>query len=51
MLQIPVAKVAVLAATFAFDRPYTYKIPQPLTDTLRPGCRVMVPFSRHHASA
>ena len=46
MLQIPVAKVAVLAATFAFDRPYTYKIPQPLTDTLRPGCRVMVPFSR-----
>ena len=46
MLQIPVAKVAVLAATFAFDRPYTYKIPQPLTDTLRPGCRGMVPFSR-----
>ena len=46
MLQIPVAKVAVLAATFAFDRPYTYKIPQPLTDTLCPGCRVMVPFSR-----
>ena len=46
MLQIPVAKVAVLAATFAFDRPYTYKIPQPLADTLRPGCRVMVPFSR-----
>ncbi|MFQ7009709.1 MAG: hypothetical protein ACLRRN_01845 [Oscillospiraceae bacterium] len=46
MLQIPVAKVAVLAATFAFDRPYTYKIPQPLAATLRPGCRVMVPFSR-----
>lgn len=46
MLQIPVAKVAVLAATFAFDRPYTYKIPQLLADTLRPGCRVMVPFSR-----
>ena len=46
MLQIPVANVAVLAATFAFDRPYTYKIPQPLADTLRPGCRVMVPFSR-----
>ena len=39
MLQIPVAKVAVLAATFAFDRPYTYKIPQPLTETLRPGSR------------
>ena len=46
MLQIPVAKVAVLAATFAFDRPYTYKIPQPLAATLRPGCRVVVPFSR-----
>lgn len=46
MLQIPVAKVAVLAATFAFDRPYTYKIPQPLAAALRPGCRVMVPFSR-----
>ena len=45
MLQIPVAKVAVQAATFAFDRPYTYKIPQPLA-ALRPGCRVMVPFSR-----
>ena len=37
MLQIPVAKVAVLAATFAFDRPYTYKIPQPLAATLRPA--------------
>ena len=46
MLQIPVAKVAVQAATFAFDRPYTYKIPQPLAATLRPGCRVVVPFSR-----
>lgn len=45
-IQIPVAKVAVLAATFAFDRPYTYKIPQPLAGTLRPGCRVVVPFSR-----
>lgn len=39
MLQIPVAKVAVLAARLQFDRPYTYKIPQPLTDTLPvPGC-------------
>lgn len=46
MAQVTVAKVAVSAATFAFDRPFDYKIPPELRETLRPGCRVIVPFSR-----
>lgn len=40
---IRVAKIALSAATFAIDRPYTYRIPQALTD-LVPGVRVIVPF-------
>lgn len=45
MAQAPIAKVAVSAATFAFDRPFSYKLPPELAG-VRPGCRVMVPFSR-----
>lgn len=45
MAQVAIAKVAVSAATFAFDRPFSYKI-SPGFDGVRPGCRVIVPFSR-----
>lgn len=38
------AKIAVSAAVFAIDKPYSYRIPQELI--LRPGQRVMVPFGR-----
>ena len=39
-----IAKIAVSAATFAIDKPYSYGIPESMD--LRPGCRVMVPFGR-----
>lgn len=38
-----IAKIALSAATFAIDRPYTYRVPDALSD-LCPGIRVIVPF-------
>ena len=39
-----IAKVAVAAANFAIDKPYSYAIPFGME--LQPGLRVMVPFGR-----
>ncbi len=39
-----IAKIAVSAATFAIDKPYSYRIPDGLC--LQPGVRVQVPFGR-----
>ncbi len=39
-----IGKIAVSAANFAIDKPYSYRIPQDMP--LRPGQRVMVPFGR-----
>ena len=39
-----IAKIAVSAANFAIDKPYSYRIPQGMG--LAPGQRVMVPFGR-----
>ncbi len=39
-----IAKIAVAAANFAIDKPYSYQIPEGMT--LKPGMRVMVPFGR-----
>ena len=39
-----IAKIAVAAATFAIDKPYSYWIPDGLTVSV--GCRVQVPFGR-----
>lgn len=39
-------KVAVAAATYAIDKPYTYLVPDSFSQTLRPGMRVIVPFGR-----
>ncbi len=44
-----IAKIAVSAATFAIDRPYSYRIPENME--LRPGQRVMVPFGRGNRRA
>ena len=43
-----IAKIAVSAAYFAIDKPYSYFIPQDMQ--LAPGMRVVVPFGRgnHH---
>ena len=39
-----IAKIAVSAATFAIDKPYSYQVPEGMA--LLPGHRVMVPFGR-----
>ena len=39
-----IAKIAVSAANFAIDKPYSYRIPDVMQ--LQPGQRVMVPFGR-----
>ncbi len=39
-----IAKIAVAAATFAIDKPYSYRIPDGMR--LQPGIRVQVPFGR-----
>ena len=39
-----IAKIAVSAANFAIDKPYSYHIPEDMQ--LQPGVRVMVPFGR-----
>ena len=41
---VKTAKVALAAATFAIDRPYTYRVPGALAEKLVPGMRVLVPF-------
>ena len=38
------AKIALSAATFAMDRPYSYAVPPELEARLEPGMRVLVPF-------
>ena len=39
-----IAKIAVSAANFAIDKPYSYRIPERMT--LSPGQRVQLPFGR-----
>lgn len=39
-----IAKVAVENAAFSFDDAFDYAIPQSLSDKVRPGVRVLVPF-------
>ena len=39
-----IATIAVAAANFAIDKPYSYYVPENLT--VRPGQRVMLPFGR-----
>ena len=40
------ARIAVAAATYAIDKPYSYLVPEELRDTCVPGARVTVPFGR-----
>lgn len=44
--QIKVARLAVAAAAYHIDKPYSYKIPEALEDVLAPGMRVSIPFGR-----
>ena len=43
-----VAKIAVSAATFAIDKPYSYWVPEGVS--VKPGMRVTVPFGRGNRS-
>ena len=38
------AKIALSAATYAIDRPYSYSLPAELAQRAQPGMRVMIPF-------
>ena len=41
-----IAKIAVAAAIYSIDRPYSYIVPEKLTGKVLVGCRVTVPFGR-----
>ncbi len=45
-MECPAAKIALAAAHYGIDRPYSYLVPRALQDTLRPGMRVLVPFGQ-----
>ena len=40
----PIARVALSAATYAIDKPYSYRVPEEAAAFLQPGMRVVVPF-------
>ena len=42
-----IARVVLADIPYAIDRPYDYLVPEQLEETIRPGCRVTVPFSRN----
>ena len=44
-----IAKIAVEAASFAIDKPYSYRVPEGME--LQPGHRVQVPFGRGNKMA
>ena len=44
MSEVKTARIAVADVTYWVDRPYTYAVPENLTDRVRPGVRVAVPF-------
>ena len=46
MEETVIARVAVAAATYAFDKPYDYLVPAALQTKAAPGIRVTVPFGR-----
>ncbi len=45
-MKTAIAKLAVSAATYHIDKPYTYLIPDEMSDKIEPGMRVTVPFGR-----
>lgn len=46
MKDVLLAKVAVSAANFSIDKPYTYQIPETFAQQVTVGMRVLVPFGR-----
>ena len=46
MEQIKLARLAVAAAPYLIDKPYTYTVPDALEPVLERGMQVLVPFGR-----
>lgn len=46
-----IAQVCLTDAAHAVDQIFDYRIPPELLDRVQPGCRVLVPFGVHNASA
>ncbi len=46
MEQVTLAKIAVSAAAYPIDKPYTYLVPREMEEALQPGMRVTVPFGK-----
>jgi primosomal protein N' (replication factor Y) len=46
-----VAAVAVSAAKYPIDKPYSYRVPESIAATAVPGVRVVVPFGRGNKSS
>ncbi|MDR0906027.1 MAG: DEAD/DEAH box helicase family protein, partial [Oscillospiraceae bacterium] len=46
-----IAAVAVSSATYAIDKPYSYRVPENLREQAVPGARVAVPFGRGNKSS
>ncbi len=44
-----VADIILEQTVFSFDKPYGYAVPDFLRDTVRAGCRVVVPFGKGNA--
>ncbi len=49
MKDFRIAKVAVENSAYSFDKLFSYRIPDALSDALLSGCRVFVPFGRGNA--
>lgn len=45
-MSIMLAKIAVSAAKYWLDKPYSYLVPEDMREIISPGKRVIVPFSR-----
>ncbi len=41
-----IADVILEQTAFSFDKPYGYAVPPTLRETVKPGCRVVVPFGK-----
>ena len=46
-----IARIAVSAANYQIDRPYSYLVPDELANAVQCGVRVLVPFSRSNREA
>ncbi|MBO5853073.1 MAG: primosomal protein N' [Clostridia bacterium] len=41
-----IAEIIIEQTAFSFDKPYSYAVPEDIKNTLKAGCRVVVPFGK-----